>query len=66
MRLIGLAVVLTLGLFVAPLTGAGPGMPQDRRVLIIDTHAHPLRSLHRRADVGAASGYLQLMDEFSV
>jgi len=66
MRLIGLAVVLTLGLFVAPLTGEGPGMSQVRRVLMIDTHAHPLRSLHRRAVVGSASGFLQLMDDFSV
>jgi predicted TIM-barrel fold metal-dependent hydrolase len=35
-------------------------------VLIVDTHVHPLRSLHRRGNAVSASGLLQMMDEFSV
>src|SRR5262249_16832736 len=40
--------------------------PPDGRVPIIDTHAHPMRGLRRRAGLGSGSALLQVMDEFSV
>jgi predicted TIM-barrel fold metal-dependent hydrolase len=61
-----LALVLALALFVAPVAAEAPGAPRDGRVMIVDTHAHPLRSLHRRTVAVSASGLLRLMDEFLV
>jgi predicted TIM-barrel fold metal-dependent hydrolase len=55
------------GLLAAPLTAAEtPGPPPGARVLIVDTHVHPLRSLHRGGFAVSASELLRLMDEFSV
>jgi len=54
------------GVLGAPWARAALAGPPDGRVPIIDTHAHPMRGLRRRAGLGSGSGLLQVMDEFSV
>jgi amidohydrolase family protein len=72
MRLISLAIIVAVGLTLESCAVKAPGglrdgrMARDGRVAIVDTHAHPLRSLRRRGAVVSASGLLQLMDEFAV
>ena len=60
------AFVTGLGALLATPVVAATTQGQDGRIPIIDTHAHPMRSLHRRIGVGPASALLQVMDEFSV
>lgn len=55
------------GLLIAPLAAAEtPGPPPGDRVLIVDTHVHPLRSLRRGGSAISASELLRLMNTFSV
>ena len=66
MRLIRLTIIVAVGLTLESCAAKAPGGPRDGRVAIVDTHAHPLRSLRRGVAVVSASGLLQLMDEFAV
>ena len=60
------AFVAGLGALLATPVVAATTRGQDGRIPIIDTHAHPMRGLHRRSGVGSASALLQVMDEFLV
>jgi predicted TIM-barrel fold metal-dependent hydrolase len=60
-------MVLSGGLLAATFAAAEtPGPPPGGGVLIVDTHVHPLRSLHRGGSAISASELLRMMDEFSV